>query len=80
MEKKKINHSELSFEKALKRLEQVVEKLESRELDLDKSLKIFEEGIKLSRICNKRLDSAERKIEILLGENNNKHQQLMYLY
>jgi len=73
MHKKKINQSELSFEAALKKLEQAVETLESRELDLDKSLEIFEEGIKLSRICNKILDTATRKIEILLGENNNKH-------
>ena len=64
--------TELSFEEALRKLEQVVDKLESKDLDLDRSLKIFEEGIKLSRLCNKKLDKAERKIEILLGEKNNK--------
>lgn len=73
MQKKKTNQVELSFEEALKRLEQAVENLESKDLDLDKSLEIFEEGIKLSRICNKKLDTAMRKIEILLGEDNNKH-------
>ena len=73
MQKKKTNQiEELSFEEALKKLEQAVEKLENKELDLDKSLKIFEEGIKLSRICNNRLDKAMRKIEILLGGDDDK--------
>lgn len=57
--------SEIKFENALKRLEEIVEKLEEGNLDLDQSLGLFEEGIKLSKICNKKLKDAEKKIEIL---------------
>lgn len=56
----------LTFEKALKRLEEIVEELEGSDLDIDKSLKIFEEGVKLSRFCTKKLDEAEKKIELLI--------------
>lgn len=57
--------SEIKFEKAMKRLEQIVEELEKGELDIDKSLEIFEEGIKMSRVCAKKLSEAEQKIEKL---------------
>ncbi|MFQ5451239.1 MAG: exodeoxyribonuclease VII small subunit [Nitrospinaceae bacterium] len=57
--------AEIKFEKAMKRLEQIVEELEKGELDIDKSLEIFEEGIKMSRICSKKLGEAEAKIEKL---------------
>ncbi|HUU50547.1 MAG TPA: exodeoxyribonuclease VII small subunit [Nitrospinota bacterium] len=57
--------AEIKFENALKRLEEIVGKLEEGNLDLDQSLKLFEEGIKLSKICNKKLKDAEKKIEIL---------------
>lgn len=61
-----------SFEKALKRLEEIVNKLESGNLPLDESLKIFEEGVKLSRFCTKKLDEAERKVEVLLKNKEGK--------
>ncbi len=54
-----------NFEESLKRLEEITEKLEKGELSLDESLKIFEEGIKLSRFCQKKLTEAEQKVEIL---------------
>ena len=54
------------FETSLARLEQIVKELERGELPLEQSLKLFEEGVKLSRMCNKRLDEAERKVEILV--------------
>jgi len=57
--------TEIKFEKAMKRLEQIVEELEKGELDIDKSLEIFEEGIKMSRVCSKKLIEAEAKIEKL---------------
>ncbi len=57
--------AEVKFEKALKRLEEIVGELEKGELDIDKSLEIFEEGIKMSRICSKKLNEAEKKIEKL---------------
>ncbi len=56
----------LSFEKAIQKLEKIVEKLESSNIDIDGSLKVFEEGVKLSRFCSKKLDEAEKKIELLL--------------
>ncbi len=60
--------AEKKFETTLTRLEAIVQELEQEDLPLEKSLKLFEEGIKLSRICNKRLDEAERKVEILLKD------------
>ncbi len=60
--------AEKKFEESLARLEQIVKELESGDLSLDVSLKLFEEGIKLSRICNKRLEEAERRVEILLKD------------
>ena len=60
------------FEDALARLETIVTELERGELPLDESLKIFEEGIKLSKTCLKILDDAERKVEILVQEKDGK--------
>ena len=57
--------SEVKFEKAMTRLESIVEELERGDLNIDKSLEIFEEGIKMSRVCSKKLDEAEAKIEKL---------------
>jgi exodeoxyribonuclease VII small subunit len=61
---------EKSFESSLKELEQIVEQLEAGDLPLEHSLELFEQGVKLSRACQKRLDEAERKVELLLrGED-----------
>ncbi len=64
--------AEKKFEESLARLEQIVKELESGDLSLDVSLKLFEEGIKLSRVCNKRLEEAERRVEILLKDKAGK--------
>ncbi len=56
----------LNLEKALVDLENLVEELESGELPLDKAMKKFEEGIKLTRGCQSALKEAEQKVEILL--------------
>ena len=55
----------IKFEDALSRLQSIVEELERGEMSLEESLAAFEEGIRLSRICSKQLNEAERKIEIL---------------
>jgi exodeoxyribonuclease VII small subunit len=55
-----------SFEVALKRLEQIVQRLEQGELSLEESLQLYEEGVRLSRLCHARLEEAEAKIEVLL--------------
>jgi len=60
----------IKFEKALERLETIVTELERGELSLDESLKIFEEGVKLSKTCLKMLDDAERKVEILVKDKD----------
>ena len=57
--------AEMKFEEALKKLEKIVEDLEKGELTLDEALKKYQEGIELSRLCNQRLESARKKIDIL---------------
>jgi exodeoxyribonuclease VII small subunit len=57
----------VDFEKKLGRLEEIVEKMETGELSLEESLKLFEEGVKLSRECNVQLSEAEQKVKLLLG-------------
>jgi len=54
------------FEEALARLEQIVHALEAGNLSLDESLRVFEEGTGLLRLCTRRLEEAERRIEILM--------------
>ncbi len=61
---------DLSFEEALKKLEQIVSRLEDEDIPLEKALKTFEEGIRLSRYCNKRLDEAEKRIQILTQDGD----------
>jgi len=56
------------FEDNLSRLEEIVRKMESGDLSLEDSLKAFEEGIKLSRLCTKKLDETERRVEVLLKQ------------
>ncbi|MFP5518291.1 MAG: exodeoxyribonuclease VII small subunit [Bdellovibrionia bacterium] len=55
----------MEFEKKLKRLEEIVQKMEKGELALDDSLKLFEEGVKLSRECHSQLNEAEAKVKLL---------------
>lgn len=58
-----------SFESSLEALEQIVRQLEQGELPLEKSLELFEQGIRLSKECQERLGQAERRIEVLLRDN-----------
>ncbi|HMB36217.1 MAG TPA: exodeoxyribonuclease VII small subunit [Methylomirabilota bacterium] len=57
--------SDIKFEDALGRLEQIVDQLEAGELPLETSLKVFEEGVALARRCAKYLEEAEKRIELL---------------
>jgi exodeoxyribonuclease VII small subunit len=58
------------FEDALNKLEKIVSQLEEGDISLEESLKLFEEGIRLSRICNQKLDEVEKRVEILMkGED-----------
>jgi len=60
------NKKEKSFEAALKRLEEIVSEMERGDLSLDATLKKFNEGMGLSQFCSRKLDEAEKKIEILV--------------
>ena len=55
------------FEESMKELEEVVAKLESGDATLDESLEYFEKGIKLSKNCQKMLDTAEKKVSVLIA-------------
>ena len=56
---------EMKFEEALNKLEEIVRELEQGSLDLDNALKRFEEGIRLARMCGKKLSDTEKRIEII---------------
>jgi exodeoxyribonuclease VII small subunit len=58
----------LTFEKALAELEEIVAKLEKGGISLNESLALFEKGVKMSRFLRGELDKAERKVEILLKD------------
>jgi len=59
-----------TFEIAMKQLEQIVQELESGNLSLEDSIKKFEEGIKLSKFCSSKLDETEKKITLLLKDQD----------
>lgn len=58
------------FEDALKKLEDIVRKMESGDIPLDEALKSFEEGVRLIRFCSAKLEETERRVEMLLGKEN----------
>lgn len=62
----------LTFEAGLQRLEQIVKELEQGDLSLERSLELFEEGMKLSEICRRQLEEAESKVEILVKKSDGK--------
>jgi len=57
-----------TFEQSMKKLEQIVQELESGDLPLEEAMQKFEEGIKLSRLCSEKLDETEKKITLLLQD------------
>ena len=66
------------FEKSLQRLEEIVAKLEEGELTLEESLKLFEEGTKLSKACGKQLNQAQRKVEMLVKNENGEPEEVPF--
>ncbi len=64
----KNNSKEIKFETALKKLEEIVSKLEDGDLELEKSIELFEEGVVLSKALQKKLNNAEKKIEKLVKD------------
>lgn len=63
-----------NFEEALRKLEAIVAQMEEGDLPLEESLKAFEEGVKLAKLCTKKLDEAERKVEKLIRDQAGKLQ------
>lgn len=59
----------VSFEEAMDKLEQIVSKLESGDVPLEKAIELFQEGMALSHLCGQKLEQVEQKIEMLLEEN-----------
>ena len=66
--------AEKTFETSLKELEEIVHQLESEDLPLEKAIALFEKGTTLSKTCSKTLDDAEKKIEQLLSQLEQKKQ------
>lgn len=60
----------MKFEKALERLEEIVASLEGGDMELEKSLEIFDEGVEMTKICQTHLSEAEKKIEKLVKNQN----------
>lgn len=66
----KNKNEKMSFESATKRLEEIVAQLEKGNASLEDSLRLYEEGVGLVRICNDALDNAEKRIKILVGDGS----------
>ena len=66
----KKNNDDLSFEDSLKKLEDIVEQLESGDVDLDKSVEVYEKGMNLKKICEEKLKKVENQIKKIKVENN----------
>lgn len=61
--------TQLSFEQAMEKLEQIVTRLENGDVPLEQAIELFQEGMKLSQLCGQKLEVVERKIETLMEEN-----------
>lgn len=59
----------VSFEAAMERLESIVSRLESGDVPLEQAIELFQQGMKLSHLCSRKLEQVERKIEMLVEEN-----------
>ncbi len=68
-----------TFEQAMKQIEQIVVDLESGDLPLEKAIKKFEEGIKLSKFCTEKLDETEKKITILMQDSDGKVSEVPFV-
>ena len=63
-----MSEKDINFEEAMKKLEEIANQLEKNDLDLDKSVEKFEEGMQLSKKCSEILENAEKKITILIND------------
>ncbi|OPX36014.1 MAG: exodeoxyribonuclease VII small subunit [Desulfobacteraceae bacterium 4484_190.1] len=65
--------AEQKFEDAMKKLEEIVQNLESGDLPLEDALNVFEEGTKLSKFCSSKLEEAEKRVNVLVRDVNGKY-------
>lgn len=65
-----MKEEEMNFEDSMKKLEEIAAELEKNDLDLDSSVSKFEEGMKLSKQCSKMLEDAEKRISILINNED----------
>ncbi len=65
-----MSNKEVKFEELIEKLEDITNKLEKEQLSLDESVKLFEEGMKISKECNSKLEDAEKRITILINKND----------
>jgi exodeoxyribonuclease VII small subunit len=70
--------AEKKFEKAMERLEEIVQNLEGGDLPLEDALKAFEEGMKLAKFCSLKLEEAEKKVTLLIEESGGIHAQVPF--
>jgi len=68
-------NSEFNFEEALSRLEEIARELENGNAQLDISLALFEEGVRLIKTCNATLDAAEQKVKLLVNNGNGSYDE-----
>lgn len=67
----------MNFEEALKRLEEIVKILEKGETPLDDAIALFEEGISLKHLCQKKLEESERKIKVISEEQRDREEETL---
>ena len=65
-----MSNKEVKFEELIEKLEDITNKLEKEQLSLDESVKLFEEGMQISKECNSKLEDAEKRITILINQND----------
>lgn len=70
---------EITFEEAVSELEGIVQNLESGNLSLDESISIFQRGMELSNLCSKKLDSAEKKINVLIQTKSGEFEEVSFI-
>ena len=70
--------AEKKFEEAMERLEEIVQNLENGELPLEEALKVFEEGMKLTKFCSGKLEEAEKRVTLLVKESGGDHTQVPF--
>ncbi|MBN8236582.1 exodeoxyribonuclease VII small subunit [Halobacillus kuroshimensis] len=65
------NKQEISFEEAMNQLEEIVEKLETGEVPLEKAIQYYQEGMKLSKVCSEKLGTVEEQMQQIMNEHGN---------